>query len=165
PWPTVLALPLDDRLRALADPHTRALMAEGIDERRRSRPSSFFDFERMTVQSVASPSLKPLEGRRLGDIARGRTASALDAFLDIPIDDQLLAGFVTAPAGDDVDSWEQRAEYWRDPRVLVGASDAGAHLDMLTTFGFFTDFVGPTVRDRHLLSLEEAVRLVPAAPP
>jgi N-acyl-D-aspartate/D-glutamate deacylase len=31
---------------------------------------------------------------------------------------------------------------------------------MLDTFGFFTDFVGPTVRDRQLLSLEAAVRMV-----
>jgi N-acyl-D-aspartate/D-glutamate deacylase len=31
---------------------------------------------------------------------------------------------------------------------------------MLDGFAFFTDFIGPTVRDRHLLPLETAIRMV-----
>jgi N-acyl-D-aspartate/D-glutamate deacylase len=47
---------------------------------------------------------------------------------------------------------------------MVGASDAGAHLESLATFGYFTDFVGPTVRDRKLLPLEEAVHMITEVP-
>ena len=38
----------------------------------------------------------------------------------------------------DDESWEARVEVWRDPRAIVGASDAGAHLDLLATFNYST---------------------------
>jgi N-acyl-D-aspartate/D-glutamate deacylase len=163
-WPAVLALPMEEKLRALKDPATRQRLAEAVAERRRVRTSGSQDFDNMTVGSVGSEALKGLEGRVLGDIARERGISALDVFLDIAVEDRLLTCFQTPPAGDDEESWKERAEHWHDPRALVGASDAGAHLDMLATFGFFTDFVGPTVRERNLLSLEDAVHKITDAP-
>ena len=57
-------------------------------------------------------------------------------------------------------TWKLRARVWDDPRVIVGASDAGAHVDSIATFGYFTDLVGPSVRERRLLSLESAVHKV-----
>jgi N-acyl-D-aspartate/D-glutamate deacylase len=52
-----------------------------------------------------------------------------------------------------------RAEAWRDPRVVVGASDAGAHLDMLSTFSFSTSLLAAS-RQHSLVPLEEAVHLL-----
>ena len=49
-------------------------------------------------------------------------------------------------------------------RSLVGASDAGAHLDMLDTFAITTQLLGEGVRKRTLLSLEEGIRLITSAP-
>src|SRR4029077_13195065 len=141
-WRDALGLPFGERLRALADPQTRVRLAAGIDERRRFRESPFLDFDRMRVESVVSPTLKANEGRFVGDIARERGAAALDVFLDLAIDDRLRVCFQTVAAGDDETSWRLRSEYWQDPRVLVAGSDAGAHLDMLSTFAFYTDFVG-----------------------
>ena len=46
---------------------------------------------------------------------------------------------------------------WADPRTLIGGSDAGAHLDMIDTFGLASFVLGPLVRDRGLLPLESAV--------
>ena len=79
---------------------------------------------------------------------------------DVSSDDGLDTVFMIPPQGDDEQSWQRRAKLWQDPRVLVGGSDAGAHYDMLDTFGYFTDLLGPSVRDRQLLTLEDAVRLV-----
>jgi N-acyl-D-aspartate/D-glutamate deacylase len=45
----------------------------------------------------------------------------------------------------------------------VGASDAGAHLDMITMFDFTTSLLR-ACRDRHLLSLEDTVRLFTDVP-
>ena len=52
----------------------------------------------------------------------------------------------------------------RDPRVVVGASDAGAHLDMIDTFRYTTHLLGPEVRDNGLLTTEEAVHLLTQVP-
>jgi N-acyl-D-aspartate/D-glutamate deacylase len=165
-WQEVLTLPFEERLRALVDPGTRRRMADAVAETRSTSDPTPLGFERMTVESVASPALKTLEGRVVGDIAAERGISALDAFLDVAVDDRLLACFRTRLTGNDDDerSWRQRAEYWEDPRVLVGGSDAGAHLDMLSTFAFHTDFIGPTVRDRAMLGLEEAVHKITDVP-
>ncbi len=46
----------------------------------------------------------------------------------------------------------------------MGASDAGAHLDMFCMAGYSTFLVGPAVRDLRLLRLEEAVHLLTDVP-
>ena len=68
-------------------------------------------------------------------------------------------GLLPVRGGDDAD-WERRVEVWRDPRAMVGASDAGAHLDLLATFNYCTTLIAETVRKRSLLSVEEAVTLL-----
>jgi N-acyl-D-aspartate/D-glutamate deacylase len=163
-WPQILALPMEEKIRALRDAETRGRMATAAAESHRAAASAFLEFDRMTIESVGSSAIKPLVGRTVGDIARERECSAFDTFLDIVADDELLTCFQTPAMGDDEQSWKERAEYWRDPRVLVGGSDAGAHLDALSTFAFYTDFVGPTVRERGLLTLEDAVQKVTEAP-
>ena len=40
---------------------------------------------------------------------------------------------------------------------MIGASDAGAHLDMLASFNYTTMVLDLAVRQNQLLSLEEAV--------
>ena len=53
-----------------------------------------------------------------------------------------------------------RREIWNDPNVLMGASDAGAHLDMFNTFALTTQLLGEGVRDRGIWPLEEGVRQI-----
>ena len=50
------------------------------------------------------------------------------------------------------------------PRVVVGASDAGAHLDMIDTFRYTTSLLSECVRTHGLLSTEEAVHLITQVP-
>ena len=51
-----------------------------------------------------------------------------------------------------------------DPRVVVGASDAGAHLDLMATFAYATHFLREMVRERELVSLEEAIAQLTRVP-
>jgi N-acyl-D-aspartate/D-glutamate deacylase len=59
---------------------------------------------------------------------------------------------------------ELRAKLWRDDRTLIGASDAGAHLDMIDTFAFSTTVLQDGVREHNVIGLEEAVRLLTERP-
>ena len=56
-------------------------------------------------------------------------------------------------------------EAGRDGRALIGASDAGAHLDMIDSFSFSTTVLGRAVRERGLLPVEEAVHYLTRAGP
>ena len=47
---------------------------------------------------------------------------------------------------------------------MVGASDAGAHLDMIDSFSFSTTLLGRAVRERGLLPIEEAMHYLTDAP-
>ena len=47
---------------------------------------------------------------------------------------------------------------------MIGASDAGAHLDLLATFNYATVLLGEAVREHGVLPLEEAVHLITDVP-
>jgi N-acyl-D-aspartate/D-glutamate deacylase len=124
----------------------------------------FTDWPRLRVAIVTNGELQPLVHRLVGDIANETRRDPFDVVLDIVVEDEGLTIFETAIEGDDDESWSLRAQIARDPRVVVGASDAGAHLDMLDTFALHTRFLAEAVRKRNLLPLVEAVRLMTSAP-
>jgi N-acyl-D-aspartate/D-glutamate deacylase len=49
---------------------------------------------------------------------------------------------------------------FKDDRTLIGASDAGAHLDLIDTFAFSTGLLQQAVREFGVISLEEAVHQI-----
>jgi N-acyl-D-aspartate/D-glutamate deacylase len=62
--------------------------------------------------------------------------------------------------GADEASWKMREDVWNDPHMLIGASDAGAHLDMFNTFALTTQLLGTGVRERGVYSLERGVQRI-----
>jgi N-acyl-D-aspartate/D-glutamate deacylase len=159
-WGPAMAAPLPERLKMFADPDTRRMLEEGTAS---VKTQIWTDWANMTVETVADPELKNLEGRRVGDIADESGRSSFDTVLDIVVADKARVLFGTSDGNDD-ESWRLRIELAQDPRVLVGGSDAGAHLDMLYTFAFYTGLLAEAVRERKLISLEAAVSLITDAP-
>ena len=99
------------------------------------------------------------EGRHVGDIAKEQGKAPFDALLDIVVADELRTGLRPNFGGPEPDeTWKMRADVWRDPRAMIGGSDAGAHLDMMSGASYSTFVVGDAVRNGYL-SLEEAVHL------
>jgi N-acyl-D-amino-acid deacylase len=61
-------------------------------------------------------------------------------------------------------SEERIPELITDPRVMVGLSDGGAHVDMLCDAGYCTYLLGRWVREKQVLTLEHAVRRITSEP-
>ena len=160
-WAEIMHLDHAAKAGALARPEVRQRLVDGAAQ---APHRSWGRWADTTVVDVSSPSLQPLVGRRIGDLAGERGQAPFDVMCDIALADDLLAGFGPPVVGDDDESWKKRAEMLCDPRVLAGGSDAGAHLDMVMTWGCTSTLVGDTVRDRGLLSLEQAVNLVTDRP-
>jgi N-acyl-D-aspartate/D-glutamate deacylase len=118
----------------------------------------------MTLASTTAREHTEFVGRTLGDIALAWGRDIYDVFFDLVLAGGIDTSFTPKPSGDDDESWRLRAEVWRDPRMLIGASDAGAHLDNASSFTYTTSLLGGAVRTRHLLSLEEAVHHITDAP-
>jgi N-acyl-D-aspartate/D-glutamate deacylase len=163
-WRDVIGLPVEERIRALSDPAVRADLDRKAHSPEAGILANLANWERFTIVETFTPGTKMYEGLRVGDVAREAGKTPFDALLDIVVADRLRTGLRPDMPKESDDTWQARAAVWTDPRAVVGASDAGAHLDMFCMAGYSTFLVGPAVRDLHLLSLEESVRLLTDVP-
>ena len=161
-WKDTMNLPHEDKMAALADPEKR----RWLHEQAQTGSGGFTTWPsgRTWRSAPTSPENEGLTGRRVGDIAAERGQEPFDVLCDIVLADDLRTDLWPINADDSSESWAHRAEHWRDPRVIVGGSDAGAHLDRMCGTRYFTIILGDIVRARGLLPLEEAVRLMTDVP-
>jgi N-acyl-D-aspartate/D-glutamate deacylase len=163
-WRETFALPPAERMRALADPETRRQLDERAHSPEAGVLANLARWERLEIVEGFTPETRALEGRRIGDIARERGAAAFDTLCDIVIADGLRTGLKPDFGGPEPDEvWKMRAEVWRDPRAVIGGSDAGAHLDMMSGASYSSFVVGDAVRGGYV-TLEEAVSLLTDVP-
>ncbi|HZP28569.1 MAG TPA: amidohydrolase family protein [Acidimicrobiia bacterium] len=161
-WATVLGLPVADRLAALRDPAVRHRLEAGAAATQSMRHLAAWD--KLVLVETFAPANARFAGRLVGDIAAELSLTPFEALMRVVIDDELRTTFARAAPEPTPADWEARLSVWRDPRALIGASDAGAHLDMIAAFRYTTGFLQEAVRERALLPLEEAIHLLTQAP-
>src|SRR5581483_8724932 len=164
-WGPVMALPLVDRARALADAGVRRRLFDGAcAPEARALATLAAQWAQMEVAEAFAASTRHLVGRSVGSIAAERGVEPFDAFLDLALADDLRTGFLPPPLGDDDGSWSVRGELWADERTVIGGSDAGAHVDMQCGATYSTSLLGTGVRERRLIDLAEAVHQLTDVP-
>ena len=100
-------------------------------------------------------------GRLVGEIAREQGRDAHEVLFDIVVADELRTHLWPESVPDTAAVWEMRARSsCRDPRILLGGSDAGAHLDRMCGARYPTELLAEGVRRFGALSIEEAVRML-----
>jgi N-acyl-D-amino-acid deacylase len=108
------------------------------------------------VSAVADQSLAPLIGRNLADLARERRCNTAEVMIDIALEDNLETRFTKPPTSNQ--NHALLTTMLQHPSVLIGASDAGAHVRGFSTYGdtavVFADFV----RDGGPFRVEDAVK-------
>jgi len=125
------------------------------------RPAAFGNWERITVHEVRSSKLKQWEGKTVAEVAAAQGKDGVDAFLDLTLADDLDNEFTMISFNNRVD---RMAEILNNPAMLLGLGDGGAHLDMLCDSGYPTYMLGTWVREKKVLTLEEAVRRMTSDP-
>lgn len=163
-WRAVLSLPVAERLRALADPEVRRRLAEGAASEEAGMLGALANWQAFEIVETFAPQHRSLEGRTVADIARERGGEPFDVLLDIVVADELRTGLRPFRSTETEAEWRLRAEVWRDPRAIVGGSDAGAHLDMMCGAVYSTALLAHGVREFGVVSLEDAVRLLTDVP-
>jgi N-acyl-D-aspartate/D-glutamate deacylase len=163
-WDEVLKLDRDGRRDAVEDPDTRERLRAGAERMAGRGPGALGDFSLMEVGDPGSEWV----GRSLGDIAQARGTDTVDVLLDVVLVEGLTLFLVlpslTPSLGRSDEGWRARVSIWRDPRVMLGGSDAGAHLDLMCHANYPTVVLGEVVRTRELLSLEEAIEMMTDRP-
>ena len=113
---------------------------------------------RLTLRHVNTKANRPLVGKTLAEIAALRGVTPIDAMIDLSIEEDLDAHFLSAGLGHNDDA--EVGRLLAHPRVHVGASDGGAHILSFSTYGDTGYLLGHFVRDLKMLSLEAAVKKV-----
>jgi N-acyl-D-aspartate/D-glutamate deacylase len=163
-WGPILGLPLEERIARLREPETRRFM----EDRAASPDAGVFarltGWDTYVIGDTFSPANEGLTGRRVGDIAAERGLGAFDTLLDVVLADDLRT--VLWPGATDADpaSWELRRQAWDHPSVMLGGSDAGAHLDRMQGANYTTRFIADCLRGRKLTSVERAVQMLTQVP-
>ena len=163
-WGPILDLPVEERIEKLQDPEVRRFMEE-----RASSPDAGV-FSRLTgwglyvIGDTYCEANEGLKGRTVGDIARERGVRDFYCLLDIVVADELRTVLWPGPTDDDPASWHMRAEAWQHPDVMIGGSDAGAHLDRMSGAPYTTDWLHDSLHGKSLISLEETIHHITQVP-
>jgi N-acyl-D-aspartate/D-glutamate deacylase len=155
---STLALPMGERMRALADPAVRDVLRHEFATADRQVA---FDWPALLVASVRDDANEAWVGRSVADLARERGADALDTFLDLALAEDLETVFVI----DRPVSQEDRDVIkflLRHPLTMPGSSDGGAHVNTFCGADYTTRVLTEYVDDDF--SFEQAVRKLSAIP-
>jgi len=102
-----------------------------------------------------------LEGQPLAAIAAARGRHAVDMLFDLALASGLEGRFRIPMANYAED---ELGDILRDPNVVLGLGDGGAHISQLCDACYPTHLLGHWVRKKQLLSLERAVHMLTARP-
>jgi N-acyl-D-amino-acid deacylase len=136
------------RIAAYRDPAWRARAAADL-EQVPMRPR----WE--TCEVSESARFPELEGRRVDALARERGCGPLDVICEVAVEEDLATRFRIYIANDEPESVGQLLT---NAQVVLGLSDAGAHVGQLCDAPLPTDLLGTWVRDRGIMPMEQAVR-------
>jgi N-acyl-D-aspartate/D-glutamate deacylase len=162
-WRELFAVPAAERIRRLSDPAERRRLDEGARSKEAGIIGALANWQMLLIDETFDPANAQYEGRSVGEVARERGQEPFDALCDIVVADELRTG-LRPPIPESEADWELKADVWRDPRTIVGGSDAGAHLDVMCGAIYSTSMLGEGVRKRGLLSWEEAVHQLTDVP-
>jgi N-acyl-D-amino-acid deacylase len=146
---------LEQRLTAYRDPSWRRTAQDELAHGRVFRPR----WERVTI--AESRDHPELEGRSVASIADERGVEPLAALLDVALSEDLVTRVRTILANDDE---AMIGTLLQQEGMLIGLSDAGAHVSQLCDACLPTDLLGNWVREREILTLEQAVHKLTGEP-
>jgi N-acyl-D-aspartate/D-glutamate deacylase len=163
-WGEILGLPVPERIVRLADPGVRTEMLRRANSPEAGVFRRLADFGRYVIGDTYSAPNDGLSGRVVRDIAAERGQDPFATLVEICSADRLRTVLWPMPTDNDPGSWELRRDTWQHPDVMLGGSDAGAHLDRMCGAPYTTRFLGDCLRRRRLVPVEQAVRMLTADP-
>ena len=163
-WRDLGGLPPAERIARLRDPSFREKLRAGLDHPNTDgSKGSTLPPPAMSAVFVDRSAADPgAVGKSLATLARERGVHASDVMCELAVADDLATQFVwnsESPAGT-----EANAEAQRNPHMIVGTGDGGAHADRDDGAEWSTYYLRTWLLERKLLSLEEGVRRITHLP-
>ena len=163
-WDSVMALPVEERIRSFRDPEIRrALSIEGVETEgthryRMNRGTRTMSFNRrwdlVQVYMAHEERNRRYSGMSVEEIAQDQGKGIMDAFLDLVLDDDLRTSFQVIDRNSDPAS---QREILGSPYTVIGTTDGGARPDKGDRTTYSTYLLGHWVREEGVMNLEDAV--------
>jgi N-acyl-D-aspartate/D-glutamate deacylase len=161
-WKEVVRMPDADRRAAVREPAMRARLRAGVGDAANNGLAAMARFDLIEIAEG------PHAGRSVDALAQELGVEPADVLVDVVLPDRLALTLIlpslVPSLGASQEGWEARAAIWNDPRVLLGGSDAGAHIDLMCHGNYPSIVLGHAVRERGVIGLEAAVRLMTDRP-
>ena len=154
-WSKLRRMRLSDRLVAIADPATHALL---VTEGGPDRPEFLTDL--YYLGSGESPDYAAPRGDTVQALARPGE-SFVELFLRLALESQGRGLFNLRMFNKNID---ELADLLASPNIFPSLGDAGAHVSQIMDAGWSTFVLSYWIRDRGLYSLEEGIRRLTAGP-
>src|SRR5713101_3910496 len=157
-WHPILLKSDEEKLRAYADPAVRAKLHEEMVEWKVEIPGNTISrewYNYIWVEDAKLDKNKWMKGKTINEIAKAQNKGIIDGFLDLVVEEKLETTFMQAENNVDVDAMKEILNF---PNALIGLSDGGAHVQFHGGYGFSTRLLGEWVREKQVMSLENAVR-------
>jgi N-acyl-D-amino-acid deacylase len=138
-----------ERAAKLRDPNLRAAMKQDVV----NRPHARTNWEMMKVAQATQERNLQYEGMTVAEIAKQQGKHALDTLLDLALDEDLHMVFTHAIAHRGEEKLGRRIA---NPLAHISLSDGGAHVRYLTISMWPVHFLTYWIRDRKLMTLEQA---------
>jgi N-acyl-D-aspartate/D-glutamate deacylase len=153
-WREVLTQPEPLRSQRLRDPAVRARLRAAWDDP--SERAVAFDLGDLEVESVRDAAHAGWVGRGVRELAQESGRDSFDTFFELALAEGLETGFRTRTPEIGKKFMRHVVETGvRDPLVMAGSSDGGAHLASFTGADYSTRLLAEWVPDA--LSLEQAI--------
>ena len=156
-WHPILLMSDEEKLRLYADPEIRAKLHE---EAVVNKPDSAVGISKtwwnyIWVNEPALEKNKWMQFKSVGQIAETEGKRVIDAFLDLVVEEKLETRFLQAE--NNIDD-EALSKILTHPNAVIGLGDGGAHVQFHGGYGYITKLLGEWVREKQVMSLEQAVR-------
>jgi N-acyl-D-aspartate/D-glutamate deacylase len=158
-WVQPLVGTPEERIAKLQDPATRAAMKEDVERFSMERQSSInlevsrTNWDRVRVYEVHHDRNQKYEGMTINELAQATSKHPVDAYLELALDEQLQTIFTVPQNPADSEGLVDRL---KSPYGHLSISDGGAHTRFQNDTHWPIYFLSFWVRDREILSLEQA---------
>ena len=163
-WDSVMAQPIQERMRSFRDAEVRkalsleAVEAEGEHSYRMGLAQRQMSFSRrwdlVEVYMAHHERNRQFGGKSVEQIAQEQGKGIMDAFLDLVLEDDLRTSFQVIDRNNDVESQRQ---ILGSPYSVIGTTDGGARPDKGDRTDYSTRLLSHWVREKQIMSLEDAV--------
>jgi N-acyl-D-aspartate/D-glutamate deacylase len=163
-WRDLSELPFDERLGKMRDPQFREQLRWGLDNPNTdgSKGSTLPPPPLPTVFVDVSRSDPGAVGKSLAQLAKERRVHAADIMCELAVADGLQTQFMWNTENE---KWaEANADAQRNPHMIIGTGDGGAHADRDDGAEWSTYYIRSWLLDREVIPLEEGIRRITHLP-